>query len=157
MKASSVSEIKHELQTLGPVRLQELCLKLIKYKKENKELLSYLLFEADNEQGYITSVKEMMEEEFSTLTKSNLYLTKKSLRKILRITNKHIKYTSSKQAEVELLIHFCLLLKKSGLPLSRNTALQNIYLQQFKKINAAIGTMHEDLQYDYAKQLEMIS
>ena len=46
MKASTVSELKEELKHLPPAQLLELCLRLARFKKENKELLTYLLFEA---------------------------------------------------------------------------------------------------------------
>ena len=48
MKFASLSEIRKELQMLPPKRLQELCLRIARYKKENKELLAFLLFEDDN-------------------------------------------------------------------------------------------------------------
>ena len=130
LKTATISELKQELQTLAPGRLLELCLRLTKYKKENKELLTYLLFEADDEQGYIVSVKQTIDEGFAELPKANLYLTKKSLRKTLRITNKFIKYTASKQVEAELLIYFCQQLKKSGIPIHKSNALGNLYQQQ---------------------------
>jgi hypothetical protein len=157
MKTATISELKQELQTLAPGRLLELCLRLTKYKKENKELLTYLLFEADDEQGYIVSVKKIIDEDFAELPKANLYLTKKSLRKTLRITNKFIKYTASKQVEAELLIYFCLQLKESGIPIYKSNALGNLFQQQLKKIQVAIAALHEDLQHDFTKQLSEIS
>ena len=48
MKAASISEIKTELKGLPPAQLTELCLRLARFKKENKELLTYLLFEAND-------------------------------------------------------------------------------------------------------------
>ena len=56
MKAATIHEIKQELVTLKPAALSELCLRLAKFKKENKELLTYLLFEAHNETEYVKSV-----------------------------------------------------------------------------------------------------
>ena len=58
MKAASLSEIKKELLGQDESTVQELCMRLAKYKKENKELLTYLLFEAHNEPTYIENVKE---------------------------------------------------------------------------------------------------
>ena len=40
MKAATIHEIKQELVTLKPAALSELCLRLAKFKKENKELLT---------------------------------------------------------------------------------------------------------------------
>jgi membrane-anchored protein YejM (alkaline phosphatase superfamily) len=153
MKASTLNELKKELQTLPPAQVLELCLHLAKYKKENKELLSYLLFEAHDEQAYIKDVKEMIEGQFEGMNKSNLYLAKKTIRKVLRTTNKYIKYSSSKQIEVELLIYFCKTLKNTGVPLQTNTALGNLYQRQVLKINKALATLHEDLQHDYLEEL----
>lgn len=157
MKAASISDIKQELNNIAPAKLLELCLRLAKYKKDNKELLNYLLFEAHDEQAYINTVKKQMEEEFEEINKSNVYFVKKSLRKILRNIAKHIRYTSSKQAEVELLLHFCTTLRRSGISLKTNTVLNNLYQFQIKKVAKVIATLHEDLQYDYLKEIENLS
>jgi hypothetical protein len=45
MKASSISQIKKELQYVSKEELIEIVLRIGKYKIENKELLSYLLFD----------------------------------------------------------------------------------------------------------------
>ena len=157
MKAASVNDLKEELKQLPAEKLVEVCLRLAKFKKENKELLNYLLFESHDEQNYLTAVKTEIENEFTEINSSNLYFAKKTIRKILRITNKHIKYTASKPAEAELLIFFCSALKQSGIPFQKSTALNNLYLSQLKKAEKAIETMHEDLQYDYRKDLEKLT
>ena len=77
MKAASISVIKKELKNLPPEELQVIVARLAKYKKENKELLSYLLFEAENEQAFIQSVKAEIDEQFSNLNYSSFYLAKK--------------------------------------------------------------------------------
>jgi len=156
MKAASVNELKEELKSLPPGRLVEVCVRLIKYKKENKELLNYLLFEAHDEEGYLRAVKNEIDAEFETVNSSNLYFAKKTIRKILRIANKHIKYAGTKQAEAELLIYFCSVLKKSDIPFKKSTALNNLFLAQLKKAEKAISAMHEDLQYDYQKELDQL-
>lgn len=156
MKAASISDIKQELNNVSPAKLLELCLKLAKYKKDNKELLNYLLFEAHDEQQYIVQVKLDMEIDFEAINKTNVYFAKKSLRKILRTTAKHIRYTASKPAEVELLLHFCLLLQQSSIPIHSNVVLKNLYQFQIKKVARVIATLHEDLQYDYLKVLDSL-
>ena len=154
MKTATIQELKQELQGVAPGKLLELCLRLAKFKKENKELLTYLLFEAHNEEDYINSVRLIIDEGFTELPKASVYLTKKSLRKVLRITNKYIKYTGSKQAEVALLIYFCKKMKDSGIRIQKSNVLHNIYLQQIKKISMALKLLHEDLQYDYRQELD---
>ncbi len=156
MKTASIQELKQELQSLAPGKLLELCLKLARFKKENKELLTYLLFEAHDEEGYINSVKVQIEEGFAELPKTNLYLTKKSLRKTLRLTNKYIRYTGSGQVAISLLIYFCQTLQQSGIPYQKSTQLLNLYDQQLKKIRSAMTALHEDLQYDFQKELDML-
>ena len=157
MKAATSNELKQELQASSPKQLMELCLRLARFKKENKELLTYLLFEAHDEAAYIQSIKDDMDEQFAQLSHINLYLTKKSLRKILRSTNKFIRYTGSKLAETELLIHYCKNIIAAKIPFHKSTALTNLYNQQLKKINAAVVLLHEDLQHDYWKEIEVIS
>src|SRR5690349_1177432 len=154
MKAASVSEIKQALKEQKGSQLIELCLRLARFKKENKELLTYLLFEADDLALYIKNVKEEMNEEFSQVNTRNIYYAKKSLRKILRIANKHIRYTGSKTAEAEILLHYAINFKALKLPLQKSMALKKVYEGLKKKIAAAIDTMHEDLQYDYLRELE---
>jgi hypothetical protein len=34
--------------------------------------------------------------------------------------------------------------------------LHNIYLQQIKKINTSLALLHEDLQYDYQRELDAL-
>lgn len=135
-------------------QLTELCLRLACFKKENKELLTYLLYEVDDLPAYLSAVKKELDESLESINTGNLHWVKKSLRKMLRHINKHVRYTGSKSAEAELRLHFCALLNGSGIPVSKSTALSNLYKGQVKKIETAIKDMHEDLQRDYLVQLE---
>ncbi len=154
MKPASLKEIKASLTTLSHQQLQEICLRLARHRKENKELVTYLLFEADDPQLFVSHVKEETEQQFSMMNTTNLYLAKKTIRKVLGTTNKYIKFSGSRQSEVELLIHFCRMLKDSGVPLGESPVLYNLYRRQIQKIGKAMSFLHEDLQHDYGKQLE---
>ena len=156
MRVASLKEIKTELNALPPDQLVELCVRLVKHKKENKELVAYLLFDAEDEKAYILEVKSEIDELFKEVNKSNSYLAKKTIRKILRIANKQIKFSGLKQTEVEVLIHFCLKLKKVGIPMPINSTLGNLYLRQFQKIHKILATLHEDLQADFAEELKLL-
>lgn len=156
MKASTVHEIKQELAARKPAQLAELCLRLARFKKENKELLTYLLFEAGDEEGYIRSVKAEIDELFTTINLSHLYFAKKTLRKIVRVINKYARYSAEKQTEIELRLHFCATLKASGIPFTRNTIITNLYDGQLKKVRTLLATLHEDLQYDYLKEVNAL-
>ena len=156
MKAASLNEVKKELTYLEPENLRALCIRLARYKKENKELLTYLLFESHDEQGYITGVKNEMDGHFESLPKANIYLIKKSLRKILRIMNKQIKYSEVKQTELELRIYFCAKIKNAKIHLLPSQVLTNLYNQQLKKIETVLAKLPEDLQYDYQMEIEQL-
>lgn len=156
MKAASISQLKKEMKTRTSNELMEACLRLGRFKKENKELLTYLLFEIQDEQTYVETIKNEMEQLFSEINKSNIYFAKKSIRKIVRTTNKFIRYSGKKETEVELLMHFCMLLKASGIPMDKSVALNNIYTKQIEKIKKTISGLHEDLQFDFNEELKAL-
>lgn len=153
MKAATISQIKKELALLPKEELIAVCLDLGKYKKENKELMSYLLFEKENEAKYISELKLEIEEEFKLINTSSYYFIKKSIRKILRIVKKHIKYSKKKETEVELLIHFCEQLNKLKPSRKNNVTLSNIFDRQVLLLEKAKSTLHEDLQYDFEDRI----
>lgn len=156
MKAASISEIKHELKSIPPAQLTELILRLARFKKENKELLTFLLFEAHDLSAYVQAVKSEIDEAYKEVNWSNLYWAKKTIRKILRTTNKYSKYAGDKSAEVELLIYFCKTLLHTGKAFHKSTALVNLYASQVKKIRTLIASLHEDLQYDFLADLKIL-
>lgn len=156
IKPVTVNELKKEMLSLPQAELVEMCLRLAKFKKENKELLSYLLFDASYPETYLDQVKAYIDAEFDGLGTTHAYLAKKTVRKILRVTNKHIRFTQSKTVEVELLLYFCKRLRRAGDLLRQSVQLGNLYAQQLRKIEKLIAVQHEDLQYDYLRQLEQL-
>ncbi|MFT4667574.1 MAG: hypothetical protein ACI8YQ_002425 [Polaribacter sp.] len=153
MKAVTVKELKTELSTRAPKELLEICLRLSKFKKENKELLTYLLFEADEEADYIASVKGEIDTHFEAINTKSFYFIKKSIRKTLREIKKFVRYSQKKQTEVELLLYFCGKLYAFTPSVKRNTSMVNLYNRQLDMIEKAIEKLHEDLQYDYGVEL----
>jgi hypothetical protein len=146
-----VADIKKELQHLDNTQLTELCLRLVRYKKENKELTAYLLFDADNERAFIESLISESGLMFSQLPYNNYQLAK-SLRKILRVINKYLKFMASKEAEIELLINFCRnYVQYVDKRASSYKPLRLILTRQLDKISNAITKLHEDLQFDYSQ------
>jgi hypothetical protein len=157
MKAATIHELKQELVSLSPKELIEICQRLARFKKENKELLTYLLYEAHNEEGYIKGIKLEIDEQFNEINLSHLYYAKKSLRKIVRMINKYCRYSGIKTTEVELHLYFCGRLRDSGIPIRQNKVISNLYDSELKKIKTAIFALHEDLQYDYKRDLKKLS
>lgn len=154
MKAVTLREIKQELHTLSTQEIQELCLRLGRFKKENKELLTYLLFESHNESSYIESVKSYVDEEFELINTDSYFYIRKSTRKILRNIKKYIRYSQNKETEVELLLYFCQKLKNFKPSINRSVQLQNMYNRQLLLSKKIISKLHEDLQYDYNAMLD---
>jgi hypothetical protein len=154
MQTRSLNELQKELSTFPSKRLIEICIRITRHKKENKELLSYLLFEAHDEEHYINEIKGEIDLLFSEMNKSNLYLAKKSLRKILRSINKYSKYSGNKKTETDLRIYYCKKMKESGIPYHKNKVLNNIFENQLKKIDACLKKLHEDLQFDFKHEIE---
>ncbi len=157
MKAATVHDIKKELEGLEPEITQALCLRLARFKKDNKELLTYLLFEAHDEAGYVESVKREITEQFEEIPNLTVYYVKKSLRRILRLVNKQIKYSGLPVTELILRIHFCQQIKESAIPIDKSAVLVNLYQQQLKKIQLALSKLPEDLQYDYQSEIENLN
>lgn len=154
MKAATVKELKQELSYRSQKDLLELCLRLSRFKKENKELLTYLLFESSDEMAYIQSVKEEVDLQFEEINRKSYYYIRKSIRKILSTIKKYIRYSQKKETEVELLIYFCTKLTQFRPSIRKHTGLYNLYLRQIETIKKNISLLHEDLQYDYECELE---
>ena len=148
MLQAGLPEIKSELKSLSAKELMDIVQRLARFRKENKELISFLVFHEHDLAGYLDGVRMELDAAMLDVRPDRPYLAKKTIRKVLRIANKHIRFTGSKQAEAELLIHFCSLLQRSGIDLDRNPVIGNIYRNQLQKADKAIEALHEDLQFD---------
>lgn len=157
MKAVTVKKLKDELQHKTSSELMEICLQLSKFKKENKELLTYLLFEADDEEAYIQSVKDEVDELFLNINTKSYFYIRKSVRKILTLTKKFIRYSKKKETEVELLLYFCKKLKEFTPSITKSPRLVNTYDRQLALAKKGIATLHEDLQFDYNEMIEELN
>ena len=153
MKAVTLKQLKDELSHKSANELKELCIHLSKFKKENKELLTYLMFESHDEEQYIQSVKDQMDVFFTEINTKSFFYVRKSVRKVLTLTKKFIRYSKKKETEVALLLYFCHKLKNFKPSINRSTRLTNTFDRQVILVKKAISTLHEDLQYDY--QLEL--
>jgi hypothetical protein len=157
MKAATVIQLKKELETLNEDHLKQLCLRLARFKIENKELLTYLLFESEDEAFYIEGIKEQTDQLFEEINTKSYFYIKKSVRKILRLLKKYARYSNSKETEVELLIYYCYKLQTLKPSINNNLTLTNIYLKQIENIEKKIIKLHEDLQFDFREKLEQLN
>ena len=156
MKSASLAQIRKELKTLSREEVAELCEKLIKYKRDNKELLNYLLFESVDEDAYVKAIKEDVSEAFAATNTRGFYLAKKSIRRALRIANKYIKYSDQPETELDVLLHFCEELKALDINFKRSKVLLNLYERQLVKINDVYSDLHEDLQFEFRERVEAV-
>ena len=117
-------------------------------------MLTYLLFEAADEESYVQELKSFIELEFEALPEKSAYLAKKSIRRIIRSVNRYLKYTDVKTTSVEVMISLCRQLRRLAKIYRESVAIQKIYSSHLKKVETIISTLHEDLQFDYRKELE---
>ena len=157
MKIESIVTIKKELQHLTKEELLELCIRLGKFKNENKAWLTYLLFQSYDEEGYIESVKSTVAEMFEEINPNSYFYMKKTIRKILKQTKIYIRYSGNKVTEIELLLYFCECLNKLKPSIFNNTTLTNIYERQITAIQKKTSALHEDLQFDYTLRIEELT
>ena len=151
MKAETISELKKALVRLDQEDLLNAVLRLARFKVENKELLTYLLFMADDEQGYANHLCDEIDELFIGVDR---YMHKKTLRKIIRWMNKCLRFSANKETEIQVRIHFCETLNASRIPYHKARVTLNMYNGQIKKIERAAEKLHEDLRSDIERQLK---
>ncbi|MEN8835178.1 MAG: hypothetical protein ABF311_03680 [Polaribacter sp.] len=154
MKASTIKQLKDELSHKTAQELKDLCLQLARFKVENKELLTYLLFEANDEDQYIVNCKTFIDTQFVEIGTNNAYYVRKKIRKILTSTKKLIRFSKKKDTEAQILLHFCKKLKNYNPYFKRSNRLQNIFQTQMRMASNAILKLHEDLQYDYQQEVD---
>ena len=57
---------------------------------------------------------------------------------------------------MELLLFFCETLKEMQPSYKNNVSLVNIFNRQVESIKRSIASLHEDLQFDYGMELDML-
>jgi hypothetical protein len=156
MKAATLKELKIELSHVNHEELLKLCLHLAKFKKENKELLTYLLLESDSEDRYIETIKEEVDALFETINTKSYFYMKKTIRKILRTIKTNIRYSKKKTTDIELILYFCEKLKAVRPSVQYSQVLKNLYERELISIEKKIELVHEDLQFEYLETLRVL-
>lgn len=156
MKSASSKDIKSELEQLDHAELSAICLRLARFKMENKELLTYLLFQAQDETGFVLDCKDAIKDAFDGINDSNLYLLKKSIRKIIRHTEKKVRYSGKDSTAAELYLELLLYMNKYETQMKQSVVIRNMYLSLSKKLRKIVDGMHEDLQYDFTKSMRSV-
>jgi len=149
MEAAPLAELKKELKHLDTAALHEVVLAMARYKKENKELLTYLLFESFNEQAFIDQINAEVDVMFSEINTNSYYFIKKSVRKIIRHIRKHIRYSKKAETEAALWQYFLKKLTQMRPGYQKDKVLVNIYERQQQAFVKALGKMHPDQRADF--------
>ncbi len=149
MEKEKIHLLKKELHLRSQKELVEVCLNMAKLKTENKEMLTYLLFDAEDPLAYAQRVKAEILNQFEAIT-GHYYYSTKSLRKTLRLINKYSRFTKFKQGEAELLLYFSELYLKIIPADIKHLPLLGLQYRSLNKVYNLIQKMQEDLQYDYS-------
>ncbi|MFZ6052133.1 hypothetical protein [Halocola ammonii] len=155
MKPESLTILKKELKKCSPEETQEIVLRLARAKKENKELLTYLLSYAEDAAEYADDMQEHLDLAFEDLS-HRPYFAAKTLRKVLREITKFKRFTKSDRYMVQLLLHFCERTVDHFGSSLRHQPTQGIIFRTMLKIRKALDKMHEDLQADFRPHFEEI-
>ncbi|MDG2470722.1 MAG: hypothetical protein P8M80_15680 [Pirellulaceae bacterium] len=149
MKAASIAELRKSLIRFDQGDLLEACLRLARFKKDNKELLTYLLFLSQDEPRFISGLCEEIDEQFLLTPNAQ----KKTLRRIIRWMEKWLRFSGVNETEIEVRLHFCHALRSSDTPFRSNRVMTNMYEGQLKKIGKAVSKLHEDARSEYQAEL----
>lgn len=147
--SASIADIRKHLHNQDHATLIKICLRLAKYKKENKELIHFILFESGDTSAFIQQVKDETDTFFREMNASNVYFIKKTLRKIVRYIARSNRFLEEKQDQAQVLIHFCNCIITYQIPIHKSKQLRNIYESHRKKLTEIINKLHPDLQYDF--------
>ena len=152
MKAASIAELKKELVRLDQGELLEALLRLARFKKDNKELLTYILFLSKNEHEFANLLCEEIDEQFSLTPNAH----KKTLRKIIRWMDKCLRFSKVKETEIHVRLHFCRALQQSDTPYRKNRVMTNMFERQLIKIDKAMASLHDDVRFEFQAELESL-
>ena len=154
MKPKSLKEIREELVYAEKQELVDLCLQLVRFKKENKELLTYELFYKSNKDLYLSEIEAHVDKEFEGLNDASYHYLKKGVQKINRHVKKYIRIAKDPEIEVHLLLYFLKKFKAYKPDLLKQKILNNMYHREYKLVVKRIEKLHPDLQYDFERALE---
>lgn len=149
----SLKNIKDELKQFSQEELLEFTARIIRSKKENKELAAYILFEQDREDEYAQKLIDHLNAELEDINYSRPFIAKKSIRRVNRLSNRYLKYSGNTETALKVTIFLAekVTAKSRQHRLMRHT--EKIIEQYLTKYNKLLSGMHEDLQYDYQNVL----
>ena len=152
MKPASIAQLKKELIRLENGELLDACLRLARFRKDNKELLTYLLFQSQEESVFASELCDEINEQFSLTPNAH----KKTLRKMIRRINKCLRFTKVKDTEIRVRLHFCRCLRASKTPMHKSKVVVNLYNGQLKKVRTIIEKLHNDIKNEVQREIQAL-
>lgn len=152
----SLKTIRDELSLLTNKELISIVSALIKFRKDNKELVTYMLFDSKDETVYVKTVIEETNTAMESVNRFNAKQQIKHIRKVLRNVKKAIKISGNHETAITLLLHFCSIMKEKNLPIYRFKGINLIWERCISQIETEMLKIHEDLRYDYGEELKRL-
>lgn len=154
MKPADSKDIKAALTKLESATLREIILRLARLKKENKELLTYILFDAADKEGYVAEINHYVTQQMGEVNVKSAHFARKSLRRILKTAWRLVKYSGDAECVIQVNLHLLEEMNKSKIPFGKSTALENIRSQVKAAIEKNLKLVHADLAHDFKRQLQ---
>ena len=152
MNAASIADLKKALVRLEQGELLEFCLRLARFKKDNKELLTYLLFLSGDQAEYANALCDEIDEQFH----EGPITYKKTLRKIIRWMDKWLRFSGDKETAIKVRLYFCRALKESGTKYQSNRVMSNMFDGQIRKTRKLAEGLHEDLRQEVEWEVQQL-
>ncbi len=153
MDKFSLSDIRKELAYASPEELKSLCLRMARFKKENKEHLAFLLFQK-NEADFIKSVKAEISDALDDIHRIHAFQARKVLQKTLRTIVKYKKFCLSKVFEMEVMLHFIRSMQAKQISEYTSSYTGQFYKKQQLKLVKILESLDEELSMDYRDEVE---
>jgi len=152
-KTPSIAVLKKELSYRSEQEIIDFCVTLIKFNRENKELLNYLLIDEVEKEVFLNEIKITISANFLDINFRSYHILRKSVRKILKLTKKYIKLINEPIKELTLLIHFNQELITCLPKLKNYPSIENYFISNIKKMESIVAKLHPDLHYDYINDI----
>ncbi len=147
-QAASLSELKKALVQLPHDELLAVCVRLTKFKIDNKELLTYLLLKSHDERGYAEGLCDEIDRQFRQQP-----IHQRTLRKIIRWMDRCLRMSGNKETELQVRIHFARCVADIAPKMKRCRVTANLYATQLSKIEKTLDKVHPDLQFDFRHEM----
>jgi len=154
---ANLNTIKKELIECEKKQLIEIITRLCRFKLDNKSLVSFLLFDAENEPEFVKEAKLQIDDLIEESKYFNFYSTKKRYRKIATLITKYVKFTNKTESEIELRLHLVKTFTENKSELKTYLYFKKALSKQLEKVDKLMKKIHEDLQFEYEEEINNLN